>query len=140
VLAFLGVAGSAEDLPFLRGFAGNPDLAGAAAEAIDRIGSPPRALPALRDESKAPSVRLLEDLRTADGGVRRVAISALAVRKEEAALPALRRLLDDPAPADASGLRVWHYAMSALELLAARPTEGPDTAAQRARWRRALAK
>jgi HEAT repeat protein len=132
----LGAAGWTEDLPLLRTLAERPELREAAEEAIDRVGSPPRPLPKLRDESKLPTIRLLEGLRVFDGGVRRNAVGALAVRKSADAIPVLVRLVNDPSKADADGLRVWHYAMAALERLTGTRTEGASTAEQRAFWRR----
>lgn len=123
-LALLGAAGGPEDLP------------GLDREGADRVGSPPRPLPELREDSRLSTPQLLEQLRTWDPRLRRGAVEALAVRGARDAVGPLLRLLDDPSPCDASGRRVWHYAMSALETLSGRRTEGASTAEQRGFWRK----
>lgn len=126
LLNLLGAVGGPEDLPLLEKHG--------AKEAVDRIGVPPRPLPAIdvRNAPRAPRGRVA--LAHVDVQGRREWIRGLAARGDADAVATLKRLLDDPARLP-DGSRIWHWAMAALEKATGAKTEGASTSAQREFWR-----
>ena len=125
LLNLLGAVGGPDDIPLLRKLG--------ATEALDRIGLPPRPLPAL-DLRGAKAVPRGRVAITFDLVERLEAVPGLAARADADAVATLRRLADDPTLLP-DGSRIWHWAMAGLEKATGVKTEGTSTSAQRAFWR-----
>jgi uncharacterized protein len=99
----LGLCGSDGEVPVLAGLLGNPDLALAARNALERI------------PGEASLAALRNALATAPEGLRRDLILSLGARCDEKSVPALAALLPDRAAVDALGLIGSEAALRALE-------------------------